>query len=161
MNLIKWILGAVAVVICVFTGYKLSEKYKLRRAFFAQFLAFNRKMRDEVSFTKNTLPNILKSGGYSGQFGKFIADFSVFLAGGKESEYKYLWFLTDEERGFLLDYFKSLGKTDAKSQLDFLKLCEEKLNAVATKAESEEKKYRTLYLKMGFLTGLLILVLIM
>jgi len=160
MSLLKWILGGIAIAICVFTGYKLSEKYKLRHLFYSDFNSFNRIMLGEVSFTKSTLPEVLGNARYKGNFANLLEEYKKFLYDGVEFEYKSLWFLSEEEKVFITTYFKTLGRSDARSQLDYLKLCEDKLKIVTAKTETDEKKYRTLYLKMGLLTGLLVLVLI-
>lgn len=162
MNLYKIILGVIAVIICTFTGVKLSEKYKLRKDFYSKLLNFNRLFLEEVSFSKNTLPKIIEKISDKEPFGRFAKEYFNFLVNnGDSNEYKYLWFLSSEELSSLKNYFSALGKTDAKTQVDFLKSKDEKLKETLKLSEIDEKKYRTLYLKMGFFTGLLILVLIL
>lgn len=160
MNYFKILLGCIVVIICTFTGVKLAEKYKLRRLFYSEFIKFNRLFYDEVSFTKKTLPKIIDSFEKTNNFGRFINDYFNELTSEVSMNYKYLWFLSNDEQRELFNYFSTIGKTDANSQIELIKAFDDKLKNTFTRVETEERKYKTLYTKMGFLTGILILVLI-
>lgn len=161
MSLFKVFLGAIAVVICTFIGYKLSDKYKLRRQFYADFAAFNKLLMSEVMFTRKTIPDILSKGKYSASFKILTDEFLKSITEQRKISVDKLWFLTEQEREFAVEYFTSLGKTDAKTQIDYLSSAAEKLKGFLSVAETEERQYARLYVKLGFLAGLLVFVLIL
>lgn len=68
--------------------------------------------------------------------------------------------ISGEEGQFLKDYILNLGKTDALSQVDYLN--ERKLTLKKYKDESyaDYKKYSSLYVKIFFLIGVMVAVLL-
>ena len=69
-------------------------------------------------------------------------------------------FLSQEEKLFVDNYFLMLGRGDSVSQKGYFSSVKEKIVGLRNRAESEAKKYGDLYIKLGFLCGLLILILI-
>jgi len=58
------------------------------------------------------------------------------------------------------NYFCMLGKGDSGSQKSYFSSMKEGLTAMSVDAENAAKRYGDLYIKMGFLCGLFILILI-
>ena len=69
-------------------------------------------------------------------------------------------FLKGEDKSLVEDYFKMLGKGDSASQKTYFSAAKEGITKLYSDAENEYKKYGDLYIKLGFLCGLLILILI-
>ena len=69
-------------------------------------------------------------------------------------------FLKKEEMGFLEDYFQMLGKGDSSSQKAYFSAMKDEIQKRYALAENEYKKYGDLYIKLGFLCGLFLLILI-
>ena len=69
-------------------------------------------------------------------------------------------FLKEEERRFTENYFLMLGRGDSVSQKGYFTSVKEQLCKLQVSAENSSKKYGDLYIKLGFLCGLLILILI-
>ena len=53
------IIGVFLIILGTFIGYKLSEKYTKRRKFFSDFFEFNQTLKTEITFSNNTVNNIL------------------------------------------------------------------------------------------------------
>lgn len=153
----KIFLGVAIVVLCTFLGYCFSVKYKERKDFFSGFFSFNKLFLTEVQFGKKPLPQIV---------GELENDKSVFykiinsVMSGEKPDRKALKFLDEDEYSFLISYVENMGRTDVVSQTELLKRAEIYLSDKNVKCEAEEKKYKTLYIKIGFLLGLMGFVLI-
>ena len=59
------------------------------------------------------------------------------------------------------DYFLMLGKGDSLSQKGYFSSVKEPLLRLQNEAETTCKRYADLYIKLGFLCGLLILILML
>lgn len=157
---VKIIFGLLALVISTITGIKLSEKFKLRKEYYKTLSEFNSVMKEEVYFAKNTLPTIINKIKYKNDLIDFLKQYILSLESKISLDLKKFWYLTDEERNNLFFYVETLSKTDSINLKQYLTNLENKINNKLNIAEIEEKKYRSLYMKLGFLTGLLVLVLI-
>ena len=152
--MLKTFIGLVFVLLSVFIAYKLSDKYSLRRKYFQEFSEFHSKLLSEVSFSKNSVIYILDNTSE----GVFKKNASRLIK--KNNDEKLPDYLTSAEKDFLKNYFYNVGKTDSSSQIKFLNSVNSKIAENLTKAEKDEKSYRKLYLKLGFLTGLALLIII-
>ena len=59
------------------------------------------------------------------------------------------------------DFFSLLVKTDDYTQENFIKVYDEKLKDFEQKSAVEEKKFVSMYIKLGILAGILALILIL
>ena len=109
---------------------------------FAELYEFNEQLILTLKFTRSSMERIAEPF-------KFVPD----ILEGKE-------LISGDEGQFLKDYVQNLGKTDALSQVDYLN--ERKLLLKKYKDESfaDYKKYSSLYLKIFFLIGVMIAVLL-
>lgn len=80
---------------------------------------------------------------------KFVCD----ILDGKE-------LLPGEEGQFLKDYILNLGKTDALSQVDYLNERKQILKKYKDESFTDYKKYSSLYVKIFFLIGVMVAVLL-
>ena len=69
-------------------------------------------------------------------------------------------FLTIEERRLVEDYFLVLGKGDSVAQKGYFTSFKDRLSDLQNNTETLSKRYGDLYIKIGFLCGLLLLLLI-
>ena len=69
-------------------------------------------------------------------------------------------FLSKDEGDFVNDYFLMVGKGDSASQSAYFTSVKGTLGEYKRKSAEECTKYGDLYLKLGFLCGLMILVII-
>ena len=68
--------------------------------------------------------------------------------------------LGGEDGAFILEYTENLGKTDASSQIDYLNGRSVLLKKYKEESYEDYKKYSKLYVKIFFLAGVLIAVLL-
>lgn len=157
--LYKIILSVLAVVVCTFVGYKMSEKYSLRSEFFNDFYRFNREMINQLTYVKRKIPEIISNFSCKEQFLILLNEYKGYIDGKIFCLDKF-WYLTIDEKELVTTYFILLGKSDALSQLNNLNSYNENLKNLANETTNEEKKYKKLYVKLGFFAGLSVFVLI-
>lgn len=123
-------------------GILLSAEKRKRAAVFAELYEFNELLLMNLRFGREDIASL--SQGF-----KYMGD----VASGKTV-------LNGADDRFLNEYAGGLGQSDALSQIDYLS--ERKVYIKKYKDESfaEYKKYRSLYLKIFFMLGVLIAVLL-
>lgn len=155
----KIILSVLAIIVCTFVGYKMSEKYTLRSELFDDFYRFNREMINQLTYFKRRIPEIISNFSCKNQFLILLNEYKDYI-NGKDLSLDKFWYLSIDEKELITAYFVLLGKSDALSQLNNLNSYNEKLKNLATDTINEEKKYKKLYVKLGFFAGLSVFVLI-
>lgn len=148
----KIVIGVLSIIVGYFLGKKLSEKYIKRKTFYDDFYNFNQNLKTEVSFSQNSLKQIIEKDSDS-----LLLLYLKEIIIDKNKDIK-INFLSDEENSFVYSYSKNLGKSDKESQLQFLASCDSKIKIYQSKADEDANKYKKLYPKLGFLIGLIILV---
>lgn len=163
--MIKFFLGIAIIAFSSFCGYLLSKKYRQRKQFYAQLREFNERFLSEISYYRRPLKEFMVAYAYQGEFEELLQDFSSFLTEkGLTGSFlkagtKYT-FLKEEECQMLEDYFMMLGKGDSASQKGYFSAVKDSLVKIENESKNEAKRYSDLYVKIGFLCGLLILILI-
>lgn len=153
--MIKIILGLFIVCLCTFIGYLLSNKYIYKKEFYLGFNEFNRVYINNVKFIKKPLKDLI-NGVAENKFTLLLKE--NLFNNNSEIENNYL---TDSDKSLFENYIKILGKSDSESQLEYVNSLEEILKNNLNISIENERKYKTLYLKLGFLTGLLVFILIL
>ena len=163
--MIKFFLGIAIIAFTSFCGYLLSKKYRQRKQFYTQLREFNERFLSEISYYRRPLKEFMAAYAYQGEFEEILRDFSIFLnekasAGSSflDGRRKYT-FLKVEECQMLEDYFMMLGKGDSASQKGYFSAVKDSLVKLENESSNEAKRYGDLYVKIGFLCGLLILIL--
>lgn len=153
--MLKIILLILLVALCTFGGYVLTKKYRQKKQFYYELFLFNDRFITEVTFRKRPLTEFCKSFDYSNDFSNMIDGFLI------KKNYKIgLEYLSDDEKSFVEDYFKMLGKSDSKSQTAYLTEIKKEIDNKKALSEADLKKYSDLYIKLGFLFGLIALILL-
>jgi len=153
----KLIFGIICLIICTYIGHILSKKYVKRRTFFSDFSDFNKKVKNEISFSKNTLIDIIKN--FSNKTGVFYLQTRNYFNNKKIVFEDKL--LSEQEQSFFKRYLDNLGVLDKTTQIDYLELVEKEIEEKKSTAILEEEKYKKLYLKLGFLIGLIMLIMLL
>ena len=161
----KFLLGIVIVAFTSFCGYLLSKKYRIRKLFFTQFREFNDRFLNEMTYYRRPLAEFFTKYHYKGEFAFLLEDYLSYIQKGQTSFEKLLenadfHFLKKEEKAFVCDYLSMLGKGDSASQKAYFGSIKEQLKKLESNAGEIGKKYADLYIKLGFLCGLFILILI-
>lgn len=147
-------LGIASIIICSYMGVIFSDKFTARNCFYNDFMNFNTKMKSVTSFSHQSISEIVNELDDS-DFKKCV----VSLFG--ETEYCKLRYLSSEEQDFVKEYLNFIGKSDSVTQLSYLNSVESEIKSLSKKASEEYKKYRNLYIKLGFLVGLIIFVVLL
>ena len=163
--MLKFLLGIAIIAFTTFCGYLLAKKYRIRKQFFIQLQEFNERFLSEIAYYKRPLREFIAGYAYRGEFDILLQEFVVGLENGTFhertlSDLPTYSFLTQEERRFVSDYFLMLGRGDSTSQKGYFSSVKEPLIKLQTKSAESCKKYGDLYIKIGFLCGLLVLILI-
>ena len=122
-------------------GVFLSAGKKKRMQIYSELCEFNDRLIMNLKFDKSPLDKVAQSYKYS----------PVALNGGK---------LLDGKDGEVIsDYFVNLGKSDAMSQIDYLNERREQLLKLKEQSQKDYKRYSSLYVKIFFMIGVLMAVL--
>ncbi len=163
--MLKFFIGIIVVAFCSFCGYLFSKKYRQRKLFFHEFKEFNERFLSEISYYRRPVREFISAYSYQGEFGQLLNDYFSSSEDGEQRENilketdKYD-FLKSEEKKEIQEYFFMLGRGDSSSQKSYFSSRREKLSLWGKNADSDAKRYGDLYLKLGFLCGLFILLLI-
>lgn len=161
----KVVLGIIVVCFTTYCGYVFAKKYRRRKDFFLQMNGLNELFLSEISYYKRPMKEFLSGYPYTGDFAELIGEFLSFLEEDSEKEklfdfFEEIAFLKTDEKRFVRDYFLMLGRGDSLSQKSYFSSVKGTLSGYKTSSEEESKRYGDLYVKLGFLFGLAVLVLI-
>ncbi|MBO4251503.1 MAG: hypothetical protein J5911_02440 [Clostridia bacterium] len=151
----------VLMLIPLFTaliGFVSSMKYSDARDFWERFEFWHKKIKSEITFSQRSLLEIFNGSEDLYKNDKFLSVAKDYLQKGKTDE--NLNFLSKNEKEFIYKYFQNLGTMDRDSQLNYLNSLETELNKYVSDAGQKDKKYRPLFVKMGFLLGLVVFIMI-
>ena len=163
---VKFFLGIAIIAFTSFCGYVLAKKYRQRKLFLGQFYSFNERFINEISYYRRPIIEFALEYSYKGEFAYLL---ECFFKDVENASYvleltlarNEFSFLKKEEKVFIKDYFLSLGRGDSASQKTHFSSLKQSLQNMQTEAETTCKRYGDLYIKIGFLFGLLILILIL
>lgn len=148
------VLTVIPIVTAVI-GYLFSVKYEQKRDFWDKFGFWHKRIKTEIAFSQNSLLEIFGAIQKPDAFSDYAKNY---LHGSQKTT--KISFLSEEERIFIDKYLQNLGKTDKDSQLNFLNSLEPELINFTQIAEKKCKTYRPLYIKLGFLFGVIIFILL-
>ena len=160
----KYIFLILLALATTFIGYMFSRKYRIRANFFQALLFLFHKFDIEINFSRERLKNIFLSldeknkSSLKGIDKNFIAFIDGDSPLDKESLFKGITFLKDDEKDMIFTFFKSLGRSDVDSQSKEVKNFQARFESVAEKVNSDNKKYGSLSIKLGIVAGLLLVV---
>lgn len=160
----KYIFLILLALATTFIGYMFSRKYRIRANFFQALLFLCQKFDIEINFSRERLKNIFLSldeknkSSLKGIDKNFIAFIDGDSTLDKESLFKGITFLKDDEKDMIFTFFKSLGRSDVDSQSKEVKNFQARFESVAEKVNSDNKKYGSLSIKLGIVAGLLLVV---
>lgn len=149
----RLLLGVICLILSLFVGCKLSQKFTFKRKFYSDFKNFNERFISEVSFTQKTISQIINDNN---------SDFYLYLRNKINSnESLKINYLKKEEYELLTDYISNIGNSDKNTQMLYLNAVKSQIDNCFIKSKDDEKRYKTLYIKMSFLIGLIILVVLL
>ena len=162
--MVKFLLGVAIVAFSSYCGFVFAKKYRKRKLFFGQLKEFNERFLSEISYYRRPIGEFATAYFYKGEFQDFLQTYFAELDELSQNleqtvAFDDCEFLNDEEKSVITDYFKMLGKGDSASQKLYFSAAKERLAKLQASAENDCKKYGDLYVKLGFLFGLFVLIL--
>ncbi len=161
----KFVILAVMAGISVYIGYMFSKKYKTRANFFQALVMLCQKFDVEINYSRERLKNIFNSLDEKQKHKLHGIDDNYISFINKESPlerdylFKNIKFLKEEEKDVIFMFFKSLGRSDVDSQSKEIKNFQARFENLSGSANSDNKKYGSLSIKLGIIAGLVIVVL--
>ena len=102
------------------------------------------------------MPEIAETLSNDKDFNKYVKNI-YFNEQGKILKFKYL---TADENKFLEDYFLKIGKSNSQVENGFLNSLTDEIINKSSQSAVNEVKYKKLYIKIGFLLGLMLFILL-
>ncbi len=161
----KILLLSFMACVTIYIGYIFSRKYKIRSNFFQALVMLCQKFDVEINYSRERLKNIFNNldekqkRNLHGIDNNFISFINKETPLEREFLFKNIRFLKDEEKDVIFMFFKSLGRSDVDSQSKEIKNYQTRFEALSSSANSENKKYGSLSIKLGIVAGLVIIVL--
>ena len=158
----KYIFLIIIVCICTFVGYAFSKKYKIRANFFQSLLYLCQKFDIEINYSRERLKNIFlnlddkNKNSLKGIDKNYIAFIDKEVPLDKDSLFKGINFLKDNEKDLIFTFFKSLGRSDVDSQSKEIKNFQMRFDELVSTTTQENKKYGALSIKLGLIGGLIV-----
>lgn len=163
------VVSLVLLASCTYLGYSFGQFYLLREQFLLDLITFCQLLKSEIGFSKNSLIEVIKqkSTGYHNAFKQLLKSYVKCLEDEPYIELEILKkhmhsiYLEEEEERQLLQFFNALGKSDVTHQI---KLIDEFLiffYNFLKNAETQKKKYAGMFSKLGFLTGVFLVILLL
>lgn len=152
MNLV---FGIIAIIVCVYFGYLLSDKFVKRKNFFYSFKIFNEKIETQIGFSNKSLLKIIDDTPIKDDF------FHLITSIVKNIDDVNLKYVKKDEIDFIKGYIAQIMNTDQRTLKDLLHNYSSKITDKYETAVIDKKKYRSLYIKLSFLIGLVVLIILL
>lgn len=133
-------MGIVALTTSI--GVFLSADRKKKMLVFSELYEFNEQLILNLRFSRDEIYKIARPF-------RYVTD----ILSGKQ-------ILKKGDNDVVVEYFRNIGSTDALSQVDYLTERKETLRKKKEESAAEYKKYGALYVKIFFLIGALLAVLL-
>ena len=165
----QFIISVVLLMACSYLGYALGNFYKLREQFLQDLVNFTQILKTEIGFSKEHLLNILKQKKYNfrPQFTSFLKAYTKCLEKEEMLTLEVLKtnvisvYLEEKEQVEVHNLLSFLGTTDSISQMESLSHYLVFFELFLKDANTQKKKYVGAYSKLGFLTGVFIVILLL
>ena len=144
------ILGVCSFFLCLVMANITLDKHSKRAEFYRNFHNFHNTLNNEISFNQSTIKKLADKLEYKTDFEKYVKNY--FDNNQQEVDYKYL---DSNEQSFLKNYFNSLGVGDKYTQLNALNVFESEIIKKKNDYSESAKKYRSVYIKLGVLFGII------
>lgn len=160
----KFVFLILIACLSTYIGYIFSKKYKTRSNFFQSLLYLCQKFDIEINYSRERLKNIFlnldekNKNSLKGIDNNYISFIDKEAPLDKENLFKDINFLKDNEKDLIFTFFKSLGRSDVDSQSKELKNFQVRFNELVNSTNAENKKYGSLFIKLGLIAGFMIVV---
>lgn len=147
------LLSSFLIILCfTYFGNEYNKKFSKRYGFYKSFYDFILQFSNNLSYSNEKIKVFLEQNETS--FSKVVYER---LHNKKKQEFPFL--TKQEELDFYL-FVDNLGNGNSESQIDLLKAKEKEIYNKMCEEQAKMEKYKNLYTKLGFLLGLMIVILI-
>lgn len=161
----KIFLIAILILFALYLGYHCSKKYRKRQQFFQAMVMLCQKFDVEINYSKERVKNIILSlddkqkNMLQGIDKNYISFLNQETNLTKEALFQGISFIKEEEKDILFMFFKSLGRSDLEGQSKEIKNFIQRFDNLCKAAETDNKKYGSLSIKLGIIASLFVLIL--
>ena len=152
----KFLFALSLLITCIIVSLFISKQLTKRKLFYKNALKFLLILKNEISFTKNTINNIVKNL-EDNDFNSILKE--RFIKEKNIDLLNYLY-LKQEEKILIDNFINNIGKQDKITQLKFIENYENIFSDKANLCEKNEQKYKPLIIKLGIYIGLIIFILL-
>ncbi len=161
----KFIFLLAIAGVCILIGFIYSKKYRQRANFFRALVMLCQKFDVEIKFSRDRIKNIFvniddkQKQHLCGLTNNFISFIEMENTLEKDTLFKGISFLKEEEKDVIFMFFKTLGRSDVDSQSQETKNYQSRFETLSSSANNDYKKYGALSVKLGFVVGAFLIVL--
>lgn len=153
MFILKLIIGIGAIVLAVKIAKDKSDVIKNEYLYFNGLVNFCDKVLSDLSFKKSKLEYLLTL-----EFNS--KDLNLTLSTYKNEKIIFPAYLSKDEEYFIIDFLTSLGKSDVESQIKNVIAFKKEFIKISNEKYERYTKTNNLFVKLGFVSGLLIFILV-
>ena len=154
----KWILIIILIFIIMLIAHAVSEQYKEKFNFYENLKTFLNQFKINIAFKQEKIIDFLEKTKSKKQFNLFINEYKNYLS-TNEINLDQIKILDNDEKNQLENIVKSIGKFDAKNEINQLDMFIVEIDNKLKKAENDKNKLCPMILKLSllFAIGLAIL----
>ena len=163
----KIVLLCTVVIGMVYIGFGILRFYQGRKRFFEDLTLFCNKLCVDISFSKENLKTIINQNiaSYGKNFRSVLQGYLQYLENNEnvlsvDSLFKKSSLQKEDEKEFILQFFKDLGRLDASNQVLEIQNYKAQFENYRKNAEEENKKFGGLSLKLMILFGILVAIIL-
>lgn len=137
------------------TGYMIMRSLKLRYGYINELCGIVAELKHNIGYRRDGAASIFRSLSITNkQLCKNVYEYIEYASGNTDKPVISKGYLEAETYEAVSGFFGAFGRTDGKSQLDELKMYEDKFVSLKNKAEQKRDKMGAAAVKLGFLIGL-------
>ncbi len=162
----KWFLIVVLGLMCVIGGMFFSNKYKKRKDFFNALILLSQKLDVEINYSRERLVILIESldEKIRKSLIKIDVNFLNALKKGTEITAEILFekqkLIKQNEQEMIVMFFKSLGRSNVENQSKEIKNFISRFENFHTLACNDETKFGKLGFKLGIISAIAILIIL-
>lgn len=154
MFILKLLVGVLSIIVAVKIGKDKAEKDKNEYLYFNSLVVLCDKILSDLSYKKSKINELLSIKFNSSELNETLNSYLK----GKNVELPV--FLNEEEQFLVIDMLNTLGKSDTVAQIHSVNAFKNEFIKISNDKFTKYKKYNALFMKLGFISGLLIFILV-
>ena len=137
-----------------YLGYVIGKNYSKREKFYGELLMLCNVLITNIRFNKNKLKIIINE-----FMDNCSNDMCEYLHGYLRNDMEELSFISKYDNKRIKDFFSRLGEFDSGSEIGYIENSKIYFNDCYMKSMEDNKKYGVMYTKLGFMAGLILVIL--